>query len=186
MSNAIGATIADVDGLLQARGFARTASHRRAEAFRYEKWRRRSGDWRVEEILVSREDEDPSELSVLLVVQTALPDKDVDVDVRSVRVLAGEPESAYALPAGLFGRMRVSKFVERIASDLEAALDWLEQHYGSPHRCLLEIEGAQRNGFGRGTKTHADVVAHLSSLVRKEKSAKGAPVEIEIDVGAVA
>lgn len=186
MSNAIGATIADVDGLLLARGFARTATHRRAEAFRYEKWRRRSGDWRIEEILISREDRDPHELSILLVVQTALPEKEVDIDVRSVRALTEEGELSYPLPTGLFGRIRVSKFVERIASDIEMALAWLEQHYGSPRRCLLEIEGSQRNGFGLGTQAHASVVAHLSRLVRQERSTKLTTVEIDGDVGAVA
>ena len=60
------------------------------------------------------------------------------------------------LPAGVAGMLR---------SDIIAGLAWIDRTYATAAAAIARLDSDDRNGVAKGTRAHADVVAHLRRLV---------------------
>lgn len=54
---------------------------------------------------------------------------------------------------------------ETLRSDIVAAVAWIDRTYATAATALARLESDDRNGAAKGTRAHAEAVAHLRRLV---------------------
>jgi hypothetical protein len=150
--------------VLETRGFIRTSdSVSRGEVFR--RWERRT-NWRLDTFELWNHETDPGALDTQVDVKVLLADgKVVLVDGAPVAWVVAK-RAARLLEGLLAERTGASdeSLVRRAVEECEAGLAWLDI-FGTPAKCLEQLDRRDRNGVRVGAPLHAKAVELLQGLV---------------------